>query len=215
MNRFLLPLPPPYAVNPAQSKVCPERLATMSRKKSKKAAKAAKRRDRTGDPVLQPTQATAGKATGPAVGNSLRKIGAMPRRSLLKSAAIIGGVLVIGGGIHAFDTNNKQRHDLSVIGEGKPVVVQVHDPSCPSCRQLMRSTETALETMPQIEYRIADLTSKAGQEMASRFGAEKVTLLLFDDRGDHLGTIRGVQSVEDLKAAFQDQFSIEPVSPDA
>lgn len=139
----------------------------------------------------------------------------LPRRSLLKSAVAIGGVISIGMGIHLFDTNNRLRHDLGVIGAGRAVVVQVHDPSCPSCRQLMRSTEAVLTDMPHIDFRIADLTTEVGRELAARYRVGKVTLLLFDDRGKHLGSIQGAQSVNDLRTAFLQQFSVKPNQPDA
>lgn len=190
----------------------------MSRKKSRKAAALARRRDQAGDSAVAPAKASQSASARPDVRGALQKagspkMGSMPRRTILKSAAIVGGAVTIGVGIHLFDTKDKLRHDLSIIGSGKPVVVQVHDPSCPSCRQLMRSTESALKTLPQIEYRVADLTSKAGRTMAAEYKAEKVTLLLFDARGDHLGTIKGVHSKESLQSAFMDQFSIQQVVP--
>ena len=125
------------------------------------------------------------------------------RRNLLKFAGV--GVLAIVGavGIHQYDVRAKTLHDLSVIGEGKPVVLQVHDPSCQLCRQLKRSTETALESLPDIQYRIADLTTKKGREIGQRYRVGKVTLLLFDKKGDHVHTVQGVTPTDQLKATFE------------
>lgn len=130
------------------------------------------------------------------------------RRTVLKSAVGIGAAVVIGAGVHAYDVQNKAVHDLSIIGNGKPVVVQVHDPSCDLCRQLKRATETALEASPEIEYRIADLTTKKGEQLAKKYGAKKVTLLLFNDGGEHIDTIQGVTPVDRLKSVFAQQFSL-------
>ena len=125
------------------------------------------------------------------------------RRDLFKYAGI--GVLAVAGavGIHQYDVRAKTLHDLSVIGEGKSVVVQVHDPSCRLCRQLKSSTQSALESLPDIQYRIADLTTKKGREVGQRYRAEKVTLLLFNGKGDHVHTVRGVTPPEQLKATFE------------
>ncbi|MBX2885850.1 MAG: thioredoxin family protein [Granulosicoccus sp.] len=143
-----------------------------------------------------------------------QQIRGIPRRSLLKSAVLVGGAISIGAGIHLFDVENRNQHDLSVIGAGQPVVVQVHDPSCPSCRQLKRSAEAVLATMPHIHYRIADLRSSAGREIADKYGAKKVTLLLFGGRGNLVATLVGVQSRQQLEAVLSRQFARESVIDD-
>jgi len=125
------------------------------------------------------------------------------RRDLIKYAGF--GVLAIVGavGIHQYDVRAKTLHDLSIIGEGQPVVLQVHDPSCQLCRQLKSSTETALESLPHIQYRIADLTTKKGREIGQQYSVGKVTLLLFDKRGDHVHTVQGVTPADQLTATFE------------
>ena len=112
--------------------------------------------------------------------------------------AIVGAV-----GIHQYDVRAKTLHDLSIIGEGEPVVLQVHDPSCRLCRQLKSSTESALESLPHIHYRIADLTTNKGREIGDRYRVGKVTLLLFDKKGEHVHTVQGVTPADQLKATFE------------
>jgi len=127
----------------------------------------------------------------------------MSRRSML---LLLGAAPVaIAGGytIHQYDVNNKTLHDLSIIGEGQPVVLQVHDPSCQLCRRLKKSTESALKTMPDIAYRIADLTNEEGREIAQRYSVGKVTLLLFDAKGKHVHTVQGVTPKEELITRFE------------
>ena len=125
------------------------------------------------------------------------------RRDLFKYAGI--GVLAIAGavGIHQYDVRAKTLHDLSIVGEGEPVVVQVHDPSCQLCRQLKSSTQTALKSLPHIQYRIADLTTNKGREIGQQYRVGKVTLLLFDEKGDHVHTVTGVTPADQLKQTFE------------
>ncbi len=132
------------------------------------------------------------------------------RRNLLKAGGVAGLAIFGGGWIHAKDSQNREMHDLSAIGNGTPVVLQVHDPSCALCRQLKRSTETALEELPQLTYRIADLTSKEGREFAEKYNAGKVTLLLFDGKGKHLGTVNGTTPAPELVTTFKRHFRIRP-----
>ena len=128
---------------------------------------------------------------------------AMSRRNLL---LLLGATPVaIAGGykIHQHDVTSKTLHNLSIIAQGQPVVFQVHEPSCQLCRRLKRSTESALDTMPEIAYRIADLTSAEGREIAQRYGVGKVTLLLFDADGKHVHTVQGVTPKDELITRFE------------
>ena len=53
---------------------------------------------------------------------------------LLPVAAVaIGGTAF---GLNALEANKQELHDLTVIGNGQPAVIQIHDPSCPTCRRL-------------------------------------------------------------------------------
>ena len=128
------------------------------------------------------------------------------RRAVLRSSAVAVALGVGGWTLHRHDVGSRRRHDLGAIGRGTPVVVQVHDPSCPSCRRLMCATGTALESFPDVEYRIADLATGPGRAFGSRHGASKVTLLLFDARGRLVDTIEGVRTPEHLRDAFAGAF---------
>jgi len=126
----------------------------------------------------------------------------LSRRHALKYLGI-GAIAIVGAvGIHQYDVKAKTTHDLTAIGSGEPVVVQVHDPSCNLCRQLKRSTETALKQSPDILYRIADLTTDKGREIGQQYGVGKVTLLLFNGAGKHVHTVQGVTPAEELTATF-------------
>jgi len=144
-----------------------------------------------------------------APGNALRRAIATPR-SRRRALQWIGGLGLASLGAVAIarhDARSRELHDLSVIGDGAPVVVQVHDPSCPSCRRLMSTTRATLEGMPRIRYRIADLTSAGGRAFADDYRVGKVTLLLFDARGRHVDTVQGVTSAGTLRRTFEQRFA--------
>lgn len=128
------------------------------------------------------------------------------RRTILKSTAAVG--LLIGGGvlIQQYDNNSRDLHDLTGIGNGQPMVVQVHDPSCALCRRLKTNTLEALDQMEEVQYRIADLNSSKGRAMAQEYGVGKVTLLLFNARGKHVGTVQGVTPVDELLDTFEQRL---------
>jgi len=131
------------------------------------------------------------------------------RRTIIKSSVAVGIAIAGGAWIHHYDTTNKRLHNLDVIGAGKSVVLQVHDPSCQSCRQLMRSTKTALKALPEIEYRIADLTTTKGSAIGEQYNVGKVTLLLFDSKGTHVRTVEGVIfKLHDIASAQHTPFPI-------
>jgi len=94
-------------------------------------------------------------------------------------------ILLSYTGLAAYKQNWDEIHDLSVIGNGKPTVVQVHDPSCPSCRALKSNTQSALKRLDSdLQYRIASLKTPEGRTLAHRHQVGKITLLIFDGDGE-------------------------------
>ena len=77
---------------------------------------------------------------------------AMSRRSAMirLGAYCVGGMALVGGGTaFALDFRRKPaEQDLSVIGNGTPSIVQIHDPSCQLCAQLQKETRKALRAFP-------------------------------------------------------------------
>ena len=127
------------------------------------------------------------------------KQSAFNRRSVLK---ILTGVGITGLGatsLYAYDKNQRTLHDLSVIGSGEPVVVQIHDPSCPTCRRLKSAVSTALKSRPGIQFRLADITTKEGKALQNKYGVPHVTLLFFNDTGRHIHTTRGLLTPEQVR----------------
>jgi thioredoxin-related protein len=129
------------------------------------------------------------------------------RRLVIKGVGALAVLGVSAGALSAYDKKQRTLHDLSVIGQGQPVIVQIHDPACPTCRQLKSRSSTALKGRDNIHYRLADVTTSEGRELQQKYGVETITLLLFDGEGKRVSTIRGLQNVEYLQTAFNQAFS--------
>ena len=68
--------------------------------------------------------------------NSAAKVAKKPNwRKWIKSGAIALAVIgAVVASLMFYSDRLAIEHDLSVIGNGKATVVQIHDPNCPSCR---------------------------------------------------------------------------------
>ena len=112
----------------------------------------------------------------------------------------IGGTAAVlgAGSIHAYDVSKRTLHDLSVIGSGKPVVVQIHDPSCPVCRKLKTQVKAATKDRDDLAYRLADISTEKGRKFQTQYNAAKITLLFFDAKGRHHATTQGLLTAEEL-----------------
>ncbi|MFY0989510.1 hypothetical protein [Halomonas sp. C05BenzN] len=95
--------------------------------------------------------------------------------------------------------------DLSVIGSGEPVAVQVFDRGCPDCRRLRDNAEQALANIEQPPaWRVVNINTTQGARFASEQLVDHVTIVLFDAQGQRTGVIRGITSVDELETAFTD-----------
>lgn len=190
------------AASPAGAKVTSQSLA--SHKGGKKQAAASQSvSDSTSKLVNHGGKA---KAAGSKAGAKASMLPSMSRRNALR--AVVASVVVVGAGtaIHKHDVQARDLHDLSAIGEGKPAVVQIHDPSCPLCRRLMGATRKAIEDFPGVAYRVADITTNEGKSFQAQYDVPNVTLLLFDEQGSHLETLNGVRAADELRELFAQTF---------
>ncbi len=90
-----------------------------------------------------------------------------------------------------------------MIGNGVPTVVQIHNPSCPKCRQLRRNASAAARHLDgKLQFRIADITTSAGRHLQQIYDVPHVTLLLFDGDGKLQRIISGVNGIDTLREAF-------------
>ncbi len=130
------------------------------------------------------------------------------RKKMMRTVVVIGiAVILLGGatlGLTAYNRSQEDLYDLSVVGAGVPVVVQVHDPTCPFCVELRGNVESIMDEYEDTELRIrfAELQSDEGALFARRYGAGRVTLLFFNDQGELRAQQAGVQSVNQLRRTF-------------
>lgn len=135
-----------------------------------------------------------------------------PSLSRRKFIAIPAVAVAIGGtafGLNAIETNKRELHDLTVIGNGKPTLVQIHDPKCPTCRRLKNIVSNAIGGDDNLQYRLADITSSEGKALQEKHNVPHVTLLYFDAKGKHVHTTQGIQESSAIKETVQRLFNTQ------
>ena len=118
------------------------------------------------------------------------------------------GLGIVGGGGYYFVSGVRAsivEGDLSKIGNGIPTIVQIHDPGCPKCRSLQRSTRNALAELEDgtVQYLVANIKASEGRQFADTHRVGHVTLLLFDGKGQRREVIRGEQHSDYLLQIFR------------
>lgn len=110
-------------------------------------------------------------------------------------------------GVTAYERRAAVRLDLSVIGNGHPTVVLVHDFSWAESRQLRENLAAVEgEFSPGVQFRIADLATPDGAILARRHNAARATLLLFGADGTLRETLVGVQDPAAIRSAIAASF---------
>ena len=131
-------------------------------------------------------------------------------KSVSRRNWILGGVgAVVAAGsakaLHAWDVKTKTEHDLTVVGQGKPAVVQIHNTTCPVCRRLKSALSAALGDRTDVQYRIADMGKPAGRAMAEKYNTPQTTLLFFDAEGQQRHSHTGLLDADEI-TAMTDSF---------
>ncbi|WP_253482896.1 thioredoxin family protein [Natronocella acetinitrilica] len=131
---------------------------------------------------------------------SREKVNRYTRRGFLTMLALAVPGMWIG-----MEWNARQAQaDVSMLGSGRPVIVQIHDPGCPHCRRLRRNVESVYpEFQEAMEWRIMDINTGDGRGFARQHGVSHMTLLLFDGDGDMYEVLEGVRSEDELRTAFR------------
>ena len=133
---------------------------------------------------------------------------ARTRRSILKKLPYLAGAIIAVGGVGYAGVNivlaDLAEQDLSIVGSGTPVIVQIHNPSCPICLALQKETRAALDMMEEnaLDYRVANITSTTGLAFANSHGSSHATLLFFDGSGQILQRVHGATDRDVLFDAF-------------
>ena len=131
------------------------------------------------------------------------------RREFLKKIAFyaLGAGLAGGGGWYIVSDVQAgiAEQDLSLLGNGIPTVVQIHDPQCPRCRALQRETRKAVSQFEDgtIQYLVADIRQSKGQRLAAEHGVGHITLLLFDGSGRRRNILAGERRSDVLVREFR------------
>jgi thioredoxin-like negative regulator of GroEL len=113
------------------------------------------------------------------------------------SALIIGTFLI-------YSNNNKVEYDLSVIGNGTPTVVQIHDHNCRLCRQLKSNLDDVKKDFTgDIQFKTANILVKKGAGFARQHQVAHVTLLFFNKQGQRTDTLQGVSSKDEIRSALE------------
>ena len=159
-----------------------------------------KKQRRKSQPKKRAAQQAAQQAAHPPVSPDRRQV---LRR--LRNGGILVAALGVGG---YFSVQSVQatiaEHDLDRIGQGTPMIVQIHDPDCALCRALQKETRAALKAFEDdaLHYVIANIRTPEGRALANRHRVQHVTLLLMDGRGAVRNVISGTQDRDVLRDAF-------------
>lgn len=129
------------------------------------------------------------------------------RRKLIMLPVVAVGLGTVAVGINAYESNNRSLHDLQVIGLGEPVIVQIHDPGCPTCRRLKNIVTNAIGGDDSVLYRLADINTTEGKALQEKYSVPHVTLLYFNGDGRHVHTTTGIQSVGEVRDAVGALFN--------
>ncbi|MET1411854.1 hypothetical protein ABVF61_06285 [Roseibium sp. HPY-6] len=131
------------------------------------------------------------------------------RRNFLRLGRNIAiGAILVGGTGYVFASNHvnmRHEHDLTRVGNGRPTIVQIHDPQCSLCRSLQADARKALDMFEeeQLNYVVANIRTAKGKTFANRYGVPHVTLLLFDGKGDLQEVLQGQRGAYELRNHFQ------------
>ena len=133
------------------------------------------------------------------------------REMLLWSKWTAAGVVALGAGGTLLSNAvvvAAAEHNLARVGQGMPSVVQVHDPQCPMCTQPRRATRKAMVQFDEsaFVYLIADINKPEGRAFARKYNVPHVTLLLFDAEGEHMQTLQGVKTNNELEPILTQHF---------
>jgi len=121
-----------------------------------------------------------------------------------KAAITLSVVGVIFASFYAYSMQIKVEHDLSVVGNGTPTLVQIHDPGCQFCNQLKKNVDKVKRDFKDdIQFKTANIKTNKGRIFADKYRVPHVTLLFFDGRGNRVNEIQGVTPPEDIQEALR------------
>lgn len=134
-----------------------------------------------------------------------------PRKKSYLTNVIMAVFILVVLGLVFWNLPRGYSADLSQIGKGKNVVVQVHDHfSVDSSRLMDNLSKLRADYAGVIEFVVADLNVPEGQAFAKAHNVEAATLLFFAPDGAPLGSVQGAQTVDTLKNTLDRVFRLPP-----
>lgn len=127
------------------------------------------------------------------------------KRTLVITSLVVGLLLIAGVTFGVVQQQGRVVYDLSVVGQGVPVVVQVHDTNCPICTQLKETIHSMRSEFSDSDMliRIADISNPDAVSFIAPYTTNRrVTLLFFNGQGELVNTLVGAQTRPALRAAF-------------
>ncbi len=101
-------------------------------------------------------------------------------------------------------------NDLTQIGNGKNIVVHVHDHDLVNSAELMDNLNNIRnEYKGFVEFVVADLKIAEGQAFAAAHNVEAVTLVFFAPDGKQLGIVQGVPDLNTLRRTLNQAFNLK------
>ncbi len=133
----------------------------------------------------------------------------IPKKSRLTMNVVIAIFMAGIIGLAIWNLPRGYSVDLSQVGKGKNVVIQVHDHNLVNSTHLMENlSKVRGEYDGVIEFVVADLNLAEGQAFAKMHKVDPATLLFFTPDGNHLGSVQGVQSPDALKNLLNTAFNL-------
>jgi len=144
-----------------------------------------------------------GKASGHKQGHPVKR--KLSWKRVLRRTLFVSVIFaILAAAITVFSQQKQQEYDLSVIGNGTPTVVQIHDPNCPLCRQLKNNVDSVLPDFASaVQFKTANIASKKGRQFALQHNVPHVTLLFFNKRGKRVHIEQGVTAPDRIRDLLQ------------
>lgn len=126
------------------------------------------------------------------------------KKIIQKSFFYVTLCTLIVGTFLIYSNTNKIKYDLSVIGNGTPTVVQIHDHNCQLCRQLKSNLDDVkTDFTEEVQFKTANILAKKGANFAQKHDVAHVTLLFFNGQGKRVNTLQGVSSKDEIRTALE------------
>ena len=132
------------------------------------------------------------------------------RRENVRMLVSITSVLILILAGWLWYESTQEDTDLSAIGKGENVDVQVHDPGWGSCRALKRVVNSLKPKYDgKIRFLTANLSSSEGKWFAEYHNVGRVTLLFFNPDGTKISSLSGEHEPDYLRRVFDKVFELE------